>query len=174
MPMREMKIDRGLFEIAMAEEHLDGAQVGPSFQHVRGKAMTQSVGMDVPVLKTGSFGGVPAGQPDNLGVDGMARGAPASTGKQPCRRLVLESAPVDAQRIEQLRAEHDVAVLAALAATDVDDHPLAVDVADLQMCHLRPAGTGGIQGHQQNAIDGCLCCIDQMSDFFPAEHLRQV
>jgi hypothetical protein len=35
-----MKIDRGLFEIAMAEEHLDGAQVGPSFQHVRGKAMT--------------------------------------------------------------------------------------------------------------------------------------
>ena len=87
--MREMKIDRGLFEIAMSQQHLDGAQIGSAFEHVRGKAMPQSVGMDVPVLKTGPFGGVPAGQPDNLGVDGTARGAPASTGKQLCGRLVL-------------------------------------------------------------------------------------
>jgi len=87
--MREMKIDRGLFEIAMSQQHLDGAQVGSGFQQVRGKAMTQSVRMDVPVLKTSSFGGVPAGPPDNLGVDGTARGAPASTGKQLCGRLVL-------------------------------------------------------------------------------------
>jgi hypothetical protein len=36
---------------------------------------------DVPVLKASAFGSVPAGQPDNLGVDGMARRAPASTGK---------------------------------------------------------------------------------------------
>jgi hypothetical protein len=43
MPMREMKIDRGLFKIAMAEEHLDGAQIGSAFEHVRGKAMTQGL-----------------------------------------------------------------------------------------------------------------------------------
>jgi hypothetical protein len=84
MAVGEVQVNRGLFEVTMSQQHLDGAQIGSAFEHVRGKAMTQSVGMDVPVLKTGSFGGVPAGQPDNLGVDGMARGAPASTGKQPC------------------------------------------------------------------------------------------
>jgi hypothetical protein len=42
--------DRRLFEIAMAQQHLDGAQVGPGFQQMRGKAMTQSVRMDFFLL----------------------------------------------------------------------------------------------------------------------------
>jgi hypothetical protein len=53
----------------MSQQHLNDAQVGSGFQQVRGKAMTQSVRMDVPMLKTNSFGGVPAGPPDNLGVE---------------------------------------------------------------------------------------------------------
>jgi hypothetical protein len=57
---------------------------------------------------------------------------PATAGKQPVCRLVLESAPVLAQRIEQRPAEHDVAILAPLAALDMNDHALAVDIADLQ------------------------------------------
>src|ERR1035441_2667058 len=56
MAVREVQVDRGRFEIAMAPKYLDGAQVGSAFEHVCGKAMTQRVGMDVPVLKTGSFG----------------------------------------------------------------------------------------------------------------------
>jgi len=32
----------------------------------------------------------------------------------------------------------------------------------------------GIERHQQHAIDGGLGCLDQPSDFFLAEHLRQV
>jgi len=39
MPMREMQINRGLFQIAMSEQHLDGAQIGTGFEQVRGKAM---------------------------------------------------------------------------------------------------------------------------------------
>src|ERR1035441_5299531 len=88
MATGEVQVDRGLFEIAMSQQHLNGAQVGSGFEQMCGEAVTQRVGMDVPVLKTGSLGGVPAGQPDNLGVDRTARGAPASTGKQPCGRLV--------------------------------------------------------------------------------------
>jgi hypothetical protein len=45
--------------------------------------------MYVPVLETCSFGCMPAGQPDNLGVDGTVRGAPASAGKQPCPILLV-------------------------------------------------------------------------------------
>jgi len=34
-----MQINRCLFQIAMPEQNLDGAQVGTGFQQVRGKAM---------------------------------------------------------------------------------------------------------------------------------------
>jgi hypothetical protein len=56
---------------------------------------------------------------------------PSVAGKQPVHRFAPKPAPVDAQRIEQLRAEHDIAILASLASPDMDDHPLAVDIADL-------------------------------------------
>jgi hypothetical protein len=38
-----------------------------------------------------------------------------------------------AQRLQQLRAEHHIAVFAALSPLNVDDHALTVDVADLQV-----------------------------------------
>ena len=61
MPPGEMQIDRRFLEVAMTEQHLDGAQVGAGFEQMRGKAVAQSVGMDVLVLKPGAFGGVLTG-----------------------------------------------------------------------------------------------------------------
>ena len=72
MAMREMQINRGLFQIAMSEQHLDGAQIGAGFEQVRGKAMPQSVRMDVLMLKPGALCGILAGPPEYLGVDGAA------------------------------------------------------------------------------------------------------
>jgi hypothetical protein len=43
-----------------------------------------------------------------------------------------QPAPVDAQGSEQLGTEHDITVLASLAAPNMNDHALAVDIADLQ------------------------------------------
>jgi hypothetical protein len=40
MPMREVKVNRRLFEIAMSKQHLDSAQVGPGFQQMRGEGMS--------------------------------------------------------------------------------------------------------------------------------------
>ena len=54
-----------------------------------------------------------------------------SPGKQTVHGFAPWPAPVEAQCIEQLRAEHDIAVLAALTSSDMYDHPLAVDIADL-------------------------------------------
>ena len=34
-----MQIDRRLFQVAMPEQHLNGAQVGAGFQQMRGEAM---------------------------------------------------------------------------------------------------------------------------------------
>src|SRR5450759_3308983 len=104
--------------------------------------------MDMLVRKAGAFGGLLTGSPEDLGGDRITCGMPSVAGNQPVGRLAPEPAPIDAQRIEQLRAEHDIAVLASLAAPDMDDHPLAVDIADLQVRHFCATCACGIERHQ--------------------------
>src|ERR1700751_5102040 len=99
---------------------------------------------------------------------------PLPTGKQPGCGLVPQLAPVDTQGFEQRWAEHYVAVLAPLAALNMDDHPLTVYVADLQLRHLGAASAGGIERHQQGAVKGGLRRIDKPRYLLLAEHLRKV
>ena len=116
----------------MAEQDLNGAQVGACFKKMCGEAMTQSVRVDAPMLKARTFSSYLAGSPEDLGGDGITCRVPAVAGEQPLLRLAPETSPIDAKFLQQLRAEHDIAVLAALALLDMDNHPLAVDVTDLQ------------------------------------------
>jgi hypothetical protein len=53
MLLREVEIDGGLFEIAMTEQDLDGAEIGPHFEQVRCEAVAQGMRMDVLMLKAG-------------------------------------------------------------------------------------------------------------------------
>ena len=128
--------------------------------------------MDVLVFKTGAFSGQLRGAPQNLGGNRMTRRMPSVAGKQPVGGLAPKPAPVDAQRIEQLRAEHDIAVLASLASADMNDHPLAVDIADLQARYFCATCARGLQCHQQDAMKGKLGRVDQTRHFFLAQHLR--
>jgi hypothetical protein len=59
--------------------------------------------MNALALKTGAFGGLLTGGPENLGGDRMTRRMPAVAGKQPVGGFAPKPAPVDAQCIEQLR-----------------------------------------------------------------------
>src|ERR1035437_1405046 len=99
---------------------------------------------------------------------------PTVAGKEPLLRLAPEAAPVSAQRFEQLRAEHDIAVLASLALPDMNHHPLAVDVADLQVGRFCAARARGIQRHQQDAMKGGVRRVDQARHLLLAEYLRKV
>jgi len=99
---------------------------------------------------------------------------PAVAWKEPLLRLAAESAPVCAQFCEQLRAEHDIAIPAALALPDMNHHPLAVDVADLQVGRLCTACAGGIERHQKDAMEGAIRGVDQASNFLLAEYLGKV
>ena len=78
-----------------------------------------------------------------------------------------------AEFFKQLRTEHHIAVFASLAALDVDHHPLAVDVADFQVRQLGVPRAGGVERHQQNAMEGSAGGIDQLCDFFLAEDRRK-
>ena len=63
MSLREMQVDGSDLEVAMAEQDLNGAQVGAGFEKVCGETMPQSVGMDVSVVEACAFGGDLAGAP---------------------------------------------------------------------------------------------------------------
>ena len=52
--------------------------------------------------------------------------------------------------------------------------PLAVDIADLQVGHLRAACASGIKRHEQDAMKGDSSRLDQTSDLLLAEYLREM
>jgi len=56
---------------------------------------------------------------------------------------------------------------------DVNHHPPTVDVADLKMCRLGAARSCGAKSHQHRTMKGTVRGIDETSDPFRAEDLRQ-
>ena len=180
MPPGEMQILIGGFlQVAMPQQHLDGSQVGTGFEQMRGKAVAQGVGdgcacaQDRRVRAAWLTGG-----PEDLGGNRIvcppyAIGCP---GEQPVGGLAFQPAPVDAQRIEHgLGLSSTSRSLRPLPPPDMNDHPLAVNIADLQVRHFCATCARGIEGHQQNAIEkGKLRRVDQTCDLVLAEHMRQV
>jgi hypothetical protein len=75
-----MKIDRGLLQIVMSQEQLNGAQVRSVFQQVRSETMAQRVGMN-PVLKSRPLGSTLARIPHRSGSDGTIGGVPGPARK---------------------------------------------------------------------------------------------
>ena len=97
-----------------------------------------------------------------------------------CQRLPGKSQTFGLSRLQCSRkaakqdgAEHHIAVFPALAAADMDDHARAVDIADLQSCHLGATRPGGVESHQQNLIEGVAGRVNQPGDFFLTEHQGQ-
>src|SRR5207248_8109558 len=70
--------------------------------------------------------------------------------------------------------QHDVTVLAAFALLDADDHPLAVDVGDLERDHLSGAQAGAIGYAQRRLVLEPGCRIEQPRHFLGAQHHRQL
>ena len=147
-----MQVERGLFQIAMTEQQLDRAQIGSGFEQMSGKAVPQSVRMDL-ISQSGSCSSPPASLPDDFAGNGPFPGVPTVARKQPEFRSLPESSNVAPQFIQEFRAEHDIAVFAALSALDVDVHSLAIDIAHLQMRQFGTPQSGGIQSHQEDAVE---------------------
>ena len=102
MPLGEMQVDRGFFKVAMSEQHLDGAQVGAGFKQMRGEAMAQSVGMDMPVLKASPFCGILQALQRTLVLIGQLAVCQRPPGNNHFLGLCREVAPIGSQGFEQL------------------------------------------------------------------------
>src|SRR5688572_893036 len=108
MQAGEVKIDRSLFQVAMPEQDLDGSQVRAGFEQMSGEAVPQNMRMNL-IAEARTCGGLPAGVPHYFATDGSLAGVPAVTGKQPCFWPSPQTTPVLAQRVQQFRAQHDIA-----------------------------------------------------------------
>ena len=147
-------------------------QVGAGFQQVRGEAVTEHVGIHsllIPARRAAYWQAWRGG----LGIDGLIAAMPTIAGKQPDAGFSTRAPPVRAQFVEQDRAEHHVAILATLAALDVNDHALAVHVADFQASQLGVADSGGVESHEHGAIEGSRSGVDKLRYFFLTENRGQ-
>src|SRR5262249_45667764 len=98
-----------------------------------GKAVAKRVGVEGGVEARALRGSL-AGVARRFLVDWIIRSMPTVAGKEPIAGFSWQPAPVLAQFFEQLGAEHDISVFAALSASDMNHHALVVDVTDLQVC----------------------------------------
>src|SRR4051812_33446308 len=125
-----MQVNRGLFEIAMAEQDLDGSQVCSGLQQMSREAVPQSVRMNVSA-EPGTFGGFPARLPHHFAADWPLARMPAVAGEQPGLRPSPEATPILTKCIQQDRAQHHIAIFTALSTPDMNDHSLTINIADL-------------------------------------------
>jgi len=77
-----MEITGGLFQIVMAQQNLNGVQVGAGFQHVRRKAVAEYVGIHL-LLDPRTASGVLAGVARRFSIDGLITTMPAVSGEKP-------------------------------------------------------------------------------------------
>ena len=72
-----------------------------------------------------------------------------------------------------MRREHDIAVLAAFALLDADQHALAVNVGDLERNHLRRAQPGAVGDAQRSLVFDAGRRLQEPRDLLGAEDDRQ-
>ena len=150
-------------EVAVPEQDLDRPHIGAGLEQVGGEAVAQRMGADVLGQARG-----PHGRPADPLHGGMGDGpigfpAGEQVGAGP------DDLPVAAEEGQEARREHDLAILAALALADADDHAAAVDVLDAQRGDLGEPQAGGVGGHEDGAVLEVADGGEELGDLVEAE-----
>src|SRR5260370_15866381 len=138
-----------------------------------GEAVPQRMWVQL-LLEARSLSGFFASVPDHFGGDRGITGMPAVAWKQPYAGLSPQAAPVLLEFVEQFWAEQNIAIFATFTALDVDHHALAVHVANFQTREFGTPESGGVERHQQSAMEGRASRIDESRHFLLAEDRWQV
>ncbi len=86
----------------------------------------------------------------------------------------LAFAPPQPQQFQQLRREHRVAILAALALLDTQQHACRVDIVDLEMRDLGHPQASAIGDAERGLVLDAGCGFEQPCRFLHAQHVGQL
>src|SRR5664280_1294261 len=131
MAARQMQVERCIADLGMAKKNLDGAQVRSGFKHMCREAVSKQMRRNA-LTDAGALTSIVHGLPHDLRSNGYIC-TPVVHHAWEQVRLGLHPAPVLTQSLQQLRAQQNIAVPAALALVDMNDHALAVDIGGLEM-----------------------------------------
>ena len=145
---------------------MNGANVGADLQQVDRESVAERVrrhGFAQPTAISGE-----ATRP----LDGslLHRLPGASSGEEPPGRPL--DPPPGSQLLEQRRREHDVAVTSALAPCDMQDHPVTVDVGDLEPQCLAESQPGGVARGDDHPVLGTGHAVEKPNDLLGAQDDR--
>ena len=145
----------------MAEEFLDGAEVGAIGEKMGGEGVAERVGVEVPIhvdeadvffddAAYGTLGEAAAGvvEEDGLGVRGVAMTAASSGGLQ--EELFAER-PILFESFLSFGAVGDDAFFVAFAA-DAEDALFLVEVGVIEAGEFADAEAGGVEEFEESAI----------------------
>ena len=164
----DARVERGGVELGVAQQNLDHADIDVLFEQVRCEAVPQRM-RGHALVDLGHLGGGVAGAIELTRRHRIDRVLP---GKQPALRP--RDAPPVAQKLQQLRREHRVTILAALAVLDAQHHALAVDVRDLQRDDLGDAQAGAIGDAERGLVLDAGRRLQEARDLLGAQDDRQL
>ena len=172
---RDPRVARRRLQLLVSEQRLDRPDVGAAIEQVRGEAVPERVQRHL-LLDAGG-GERLLEETRHLPRRQMRVLAPA--GKKPAlgRRYAIivvrapDRPPLAQQRV-QLRRQHHVPVLAALALLDADDAERLIEVADLQLDGLADTQTCAVADREQHTRLQVAGHREQPRRFLAAQDLR--
>src|SRR5277367_33733 len=163
----DVRVKRRRFELGVSEQNLNDPDIDVLFEQMRGEAVPKRVGRDaLGDSRRSRRGGNGATElPSRHRVDRVEpREQPTPWGRD---------LPPVAQQLQQLRGEHDKAILLPLALLDAQQHALAVDIRDLQPDHLGYAQTGPIGHAERHLVFDAWGGGQKSRNFLGAQHDRR-
>jgi hypothetical protein len=160
----DMRVTQGGRELVVAQQFLQGGQVGAVLQQVGGETVPQRVHARLLAQAGGAHGAV--AQTLHL-PSADVPGRPLA-GEQPLPGSM--GAPVLPQALQQHHRQGHQAILVALGSADVQDHAAGVDVADLQADDLADAQAGGVSGLQDQQVKGIADGSEEAAHLVATEH----
>src|SRR5215471_15911354 len=165
-----MEIDRRCFQIEVTELHLNRLQIGPTLQQVCCPAVAQQVRRHLLLYPC-----TPCRFADRVVYRSCTnRLFPPRTpvaGKK--IDLGFPPFPVGTQDRQQFRRQRDIAILLALALTNVNHHALAINVGHPQSAQFLPTQSSPVQRYENHTVVRSAGGFDESSDFLLTQNYRQ-
>ena len=82
---------------------------------------------------------------------------------------VFVSLPVETKELQNASRQRGIAIVVTFAVSDVKEHAVTVDVADLEVETFAEPQAAGVEGGEEDSMARKLDVIEQESDFLSGE-----